>query len=46
MMSCWGRVGSQGGGESKPDYKAVREAISEILEAENYDDGETTCLSQ
>ena len=25
--------------QAKPDYKAVREAISDLLEVENYDDG-------
>ena len=32
------------GAQTKPDYKAVREAISDILEAENYDDGELEFL--
>ncbi len=29
----------QGERNAKPDYGAVREAISDLLEAENYDDG-------
>ena len=33
----------QGNAQAKPDYKAVREAISDILEAENYDDGTFQC---
>ena len=29
----------QAGTPFKPDYKAVREAIASLLEAEDYDDG-------